>query len=82
MKEKGVSSVLSDSAESQTPASSELVDAVERLLAWSDDVIIGRWYVPHYANPGEVKADVRTVLAALTSSTPPEPVRVEATQND
>jgi hypothetical protein len=48
-------------------ARDENVEAV-RLRAWADDIVIGRFHVPHYANPGELKADVRAVLALLSAA--------------
>ncbi len=42
-----------------------LTSARERLLAWAEDWSPGRFHLPTYANPGELKADVRLVLAAL-----------------
>lgn len=52
--------------------------AEARLAAWADDIIIGRTHVPHYANPGELKDDVRSVLAALSALA----VRVEAAERE
>jgi hypothetical protein len=51
-------------ADTVRPADED-VEAV-RLGAWADDIVIGRFHVPHYANPGELKADVRAVLARLS----------------
>lgn len=41
----------------------ESLAAAERLLAWSEDWSPGRFHLPTYANPGELKADCKAVIA-------------------
>lgn len=33
-----------------------------RLRAWADDFSVGRYHLPQYANPGELKADLLALL--------------------
>jgi hypothetical protein len=47
-------------------AKQQSVPVAERLLAWADDVqLSNRLGFPHYENPGELKADIRSLVEQL-----------------
>lgn len=49
-----------------TGTNQQSIPVAERLIAWVDDVqLSARVGFPHYANPGELKADIRSLVEQL-----------------